>query len=267
MNCKNCKTELNPKDKFCNNCGAKIINDRITVKRLFSDVFDALGWGSNFFVTLRHLIFKPQVVFKEYINGTRKKYANPFTFYTISLAISLFVFSLSSEQLMQISTNSSMEQTVVQENTASNDFKDVEMFGFKNQEEFSKAIMEFQMKYYNLMGFLLLPLCTLIAFFVFRKPYNFGEHLIINTYLQTIITFSEVILFIFSLLIGFNIFFAGGLIFMFFYYLYAYKKLYDFTFGKLLLKTLKFIGISLLIFLALVITGAIIAIFKDKILT
>ena len=99
MNCKNCKSELNPKDNFCSECGAKIIKERITVKSLFSNLLVSLGWDSNFFITLRFLLSKPQAIIKEYINGTRKKYTNPFTFFAISLAISLFVFNQYSEQL------------------------------------------------------------------------------------------------------------------------------------------------------------------------
>ncbi len=93
MDCKNCKSELNPKNNFCSECGAKIIRVRITIKSLIASVLGSLGWDSNFFVTLRHLLYKPQIVFKEYINGTRKKYANPFAFFAISLAISLFVIA------------------------------------------------------------------------------------------------------------------------------------------------------------------------------
>ncbi|MBI9056605.1 MAG: DUF3667 domain-containing protein [Labilibaculum sp.] len=47
-----------------------------------------LGWESNFLLALRYTLFKPQVIFSEYINGTRKKYANPFAFFALSLAIS-----------------------------------------------------------------------------------------------------------------------------------------------------------------------------------
>ena len=76
MNCKNCKSVLNQKNIFCNECGAKIIKERITVKSLFSNLLNALGWDNNFFITLRFLLLKPQIIIKEYINGTRKKYTN-----------------------------------------------------------------------------------------------------------------------------------------------------------------------------------------------
>lgn len=270
MYCRNCKAELNPKDNFCNNCGAKIIEKRITLKSLFSDVFLALGWDSNFLVTLRHLLSKPQKVCKEYITGTRNKYANPFAFFAISLAISLFVFSQFSEQLTQMTTNLSLVQTEITESEVSSDIKEdsgLEMLGYKNQEDFGKAIMLFQMKYYNLLSFLLLPLFTLIAFLVFRKPYNYGEHLVVNAYLQSITTFGGVILFVFSLVTGMNVFGTGSIILMLLYYSYAYKKLCNLTFGRLFVKILKFIGISLLIFLTLIIIAVIILIIKNKIFT
>jgi hypothetical protein len=80
------------------------------------------------------------------------------------------------------------------------DTKNTEIFGYKNQDEFSKSIMKFQMKSYKLISFLQLPLITILAFLIFRKPYNFGEHLVINTYLQGIVLFLSILLFIFSLL-------------------------------------------------------------------
>jgi len=39
-----------------------------------------LGWGNNFVITLRYFLYQSQIVFEECINGTRKKYANPFPF-------------------------------------------------------------------------------------------------------------------------------------------------------------------------------------------
>ncbi len=259
MNCKNCKSELNPKDNFCSECGAKIIKERITIKSLFSNLLDALGWDSNFFVTLRYLLYKPQVVLKEYINGTRKKYTNPFTFFVISLAISLFVFNQYSEQFIQMSTTASLQQVEKMNNISlpdnSNENKGLNILGYKNQAEFQKAIMEFQLKHYNLISFLYLPLFTLIAFFVFRKPYNYGEHLVINTYILTITTFLGVLLFVFSLLTKINILFYATF-FTFLYYSYVYKKLYELSFGRLLLKILKFIGVLLLV----IIIGGIISI-------
>ena len=264
MDCKNCKSELNPKNNFCSECGAKIIRERITIKSLFSNVLIILGWDSNFFVTLRHLLYKPQIVFKEYINGTRKKYANPFAFFAISLAISLFVINQYSEQFIQLSTMSNLQQ--VDENVLSSDNSNesngLKALGFKSQKEFNESIIEFQLKYYNLISFLSLPLFTLIAFFVFRKPYNYGEHLVINTYILSMTTFLGILLFIFSLLTGINVLYYGTIM-TFLYYSYVYKKLYELSFGRLLLKILKFIGLLLLfLILSAIIIGVLGFIFE-----
>ena len=266
IKCKNCTLEINEKDSFCKECGAQIIRERITIKKLFSNLLIALGWDSNFFITLRYLLYQPQIVFEEYLNGTRKKYANPFSFFAIITAISLFVFSQYSEQFIQMSSNIDLKHTELIENTLSDNLentKDIKMFGYKNENEFKKGLIEFQMKYYNLLAFLLLPIYTLIAFFVFRKPYNYGEHLVINTYIQGITTLLSVLLFIFSLLIGFNLFGSGIMILPFLYYCYAYKRLYNLTFGKLLIKILKFIGIFLLLMIISIIIGFFSAAMKE----
>ncbi len=265
MDCKNCKSELSPENNYCSECGAKIIRERISIKSLLLNVIVSLGWDSNFFVTLRELVSKPQIVFKEYIKGTRKKYANPFTFYAISLAISLFVFNQYSEQLIQMSTLQNLEQVGNKEEVSlpdnTSESPGLKAMGFKSHEELGKSIITFQMKYYNLVSFLFLPLSAFLGFLVFRKPYNYGEHLVINTYIHSLATFLGAILFVFSLLVKVNMFFYSPFI-TFLYYSYAYKKLYALSFGRIVLKMLKFIGLLLSGFIMSVIIGTIIIILK-----
>ena len=254
MNCKNCTLEINEKDSFCKACGAEIIKKRITLKSLFSNLLIALGWDSNFFITLRHLIYQPQIVLEEYINGTRKKYANPFSFFAIITAISLFTFSQYSEKFIQMSTDLRLQQTEVTETSLTdkeNEAKALQILGFESAHEFQ----EFQLKYYNIFSFIFLPMYTLIAFFVFGKPYNFGEHLVINTYLQSITTFLGFLLFLFSLLFEINMFGTGVMILPVFFYSFAYTKLYKLTFGKLVLKILKFVGVFIILMIIAIFIG------------
>lgn len=262
MNCKNCKTQLNPTDNFCHECGAKIIHERITIKSLFISLVNSLGWDNKFFLTLRYLFIKPHIVLNEYLEGTRKKYANPFAFFAICLAASLFVFSLNSEKLMQLTTNSASHKSEIStseisagtDNSNSKDF-----LGYKNQDEFTKAMLSFQMKYYNLVAFLLLPFYTLLAFLVFGKPCNFGEHLVINTYIQGILLVFNIVFFVFSILTGINVFVSATLILMFVYYFFVYQKLYKLRLGQLLIKILKFFGVILTFFIILIVIGAVFA--------
>lgn len=94
MTCKNCNSQLKSEQLFCDNCGSKVIRKRITVKNLSSDLAsNVFGWDNKFFLTLRMLILKPHVILKEYIEGARKKYMNPFTLLGLGAAIALFVFN------------------------------------------------------------------------------------------------------------------------------------------------------------------------------
>lgn len=179
-------------------------------------------------------------------------------FFAIITAISLFTFSQYSEQFIQMSADYNIQQTEKIENILPDsvkEAKDLEVFGYENESEFKQALMKFQLKYYIIFAFLSLPVYTLISFLVFRKPYNFAEHLLINTYLQGIITFLTILFFALSMLFGFNILTSGIIILPIFYYSFAYKSLYKLTFGQLLLKILKFIGIMLLFMIIPVLIG------------
>lgn len=249
MTCKNCEFLLQDSDDFCNKCGAKVIKQRITVASLSSYVLQALGWESNFFLTLRGLLSKPHIVLREYIDGTRKKYANPFAFFAIMSALSLFVFTSFSEEFYQMTMHVNSVDTMAKEALLTDIVDETKLEEIKAKENpllISREAAEFQLKYQNILSFLFLPLYALLAFLVFGKPYNFGEHLVVNSYLQGIVTLFVLVLFIVSIISKVNVFGMGLFVVSILYYMYAYKKLYNFTFGKILLKTLKFLGIVLL---------------------
>jgi len=52
MNCKNCNITLTNEDNFCNNCGAKIIRNRITIRNLFETFSEQfLNYDNKFLQT------------------------------------------------------------------------------------------------------------------------------------------------------------------------------------------------------------------------
>jgi len=262
--CKNCEIQISADANFCNACGAKVIKKRITVSSLFSSFIAVFGWESNFFLTLRTLLLRPEKVLTSFVDGTRKKYANPFSFYAVMVALSLFVFSSFSDELLIMTFGE--EEKIEQVEGASLSAEDVpkshEIFGYESEHAFKEGMMKFQLKYWNLMAFLFLPLYAVIAFLVFRKPYNFGEHFVINTYLQAISSLLGLTAFLFSLISGFNIYGFGIMFFTFLYYCFAYTRLYKLSIGQLLLRILKFIGILAVLFIIPVtigIIGAIVA--------
>ena len=91
--CKNCGATLTENQKYCSECGAKVVTERITFRSLFHILIqNVFGWDNRYFFTIRNLIVRPQVVLNDYLSGTRKKYVNPFTFFAIGVGILLIIF-------------------------------------------------------------------------------------------------------------------------------------------------------------------------------
>ena len=259
LKCNNCNANLNPGDTFCSNCGEKVKYERVTLKYLFSNFVHSFGWDSKILTTLRYLLYQPQIVIKEYLSGSRRKFSNPFTIFAINLTIAVFVFNQFSEQIIEKSLSHMPEQIIQQmkENKYETKNKQVKVFGYKNQFEFQKELTKFQIKYFNIFTYLNLPFYALIALWVFGKPYNYAEHLIISTYLQSIIILFGVILNLITLSTGINIVWYS-MIFPIFYYLFTYKKLYDYSLKELFIKFLKFLGIAIGLFVLLIIFSSLI---------
>ena len=94
MDCKNCELPLRTDYSFCANCGAKVIRNRLTLKSLWYDFTERFfNLDNTFLKTFKHLFSRPDDVIVGYINGTRKKYLNPVSYFTIALMLGgLFVY-------------------------------------------------------------------------------------------------------------------------------------------------------------------------------
>lgn len=264
MECKNCGNKLTKGDQFCSACGAKVVTERITFKNLVLEgLLKALGWDNKFFTTTRLLITKPQEVFESYIGGVRKRYVNPIVYFAIGMTISILVFngfrddytansgmgdvSISFENNTEEITAADLSTETVDNPFADNPEMQAQMEAQANQ---MKAVRAFILNYYNLLSFALLPLYTLISMWVFGRKYNYGEHLVINGYLQGLSFIFLSLCFILSLIFSPSVYGYSSLITILLYS-YSYARLYRQSFGKALLYFLKFIGICLLLVLGL----------------
>ncbi|WP_281542620.1 DUF3667 domain-containing protein [Maribacter aestuarii] len=97
MECKNCSNQLRTDYSFCPDCGAKVIRNRLTVKNLWYDATERFfNVDNTFLITFKHLFTKPDEVIAGYINGVRKKYLNPISYFTIAITMGgLFVYLMS----------------------------------------------------------------------------------------------------------------------------------------------------------------------------
>ncbi len=80
--CQNCQKIISTEDNFCSECGQVNDTRRISIKQYFSVYFeDFFDFDNRFIRTVIPLLFKPGRVTKEYVEGRRMYYVNPFQLY------------------------------------------------------------------------------------------------------------------------------------------------------------------------------------------
>ncbi len=93
INCRNCGTLVT--GNFCTECGQKR-QKRVSLKTLASDIYNAaLDFESPFLKTLITLTINPGKLYREYLDGARKRYFSPIRYslwiMTFAIAIAGFV--------------------------------------------------------------------------------------------------------------------------------------------------------------------------------
>lgn len=254
MDCKNCGKELAEKSKYCHFCGAEVVNERMTFKKLWSDFASKfLGWDNKFFFTIWYLLKQPNIVFEEYLSGVRKKYVAPFAFLAIATALSVLVFTQFEKQYVDMAK--SINETQMEFINEQVELDSVQIQSLEKERiETNQRTVEIQkgiLKYYNIYTFLLIPFYALISYWVFGKPYNYTEHLIINSYLQGFVFLVSILFFLLSIWVHSSLY-GFTLLAILIYYSYTYKKLYNYGYGKVIVKFLKFLGIMIGVFVALI---------------
>jgi len=88
--CKNCENEI--KDNYCSICGQKTTVNKVTFKETLQDLVDAFfSVDAPLLTTLKMLVINPGRLFNEYLNGKRKKYYRPVTFFILMTVIYLVI--------------------------------------------------------------------------------------------------------------------------------------------------------------------------------
>lgn len=271
MNCKNCGYHLVNTAEFCHNCGARVVNERLNLKKLIQDFFNKVfGWENNYFKTFKNMVISPDEVVADYIRGVRKRHMSPITFLLIGTTIATLVFNMFSEKYEELNSSAFLDEDTyrslydptdrVDDLTSPDEIKkyEEEFKAYKKrQEEFQTKWSNGILKYFNLAAFAFMPLYTLISMLVFGwKKYNYSEHLIINCYIQGLSMIGTTLLFVLALLINPTIYLFGVIVAIF-YYSFTYKKLYALSLGKLLLKIVKFLIILIFAFLIVTVLGSI----------
>jgi hypothetical protein len=201
-------------------------------------------------LTFFHLFTKPEEVIGGYINGVRRKYINAFGYFTIAITLSSFFYFV----VFKLYPNA------FDALYAGQDYSDPQI---KMQQEINRTVFEYQ----SIIFFVAIPFLAFISRMVFlkNKRFNFAEHLIINLYGYSQVSIMSIILYSITAWSPqlFKIAVFSAILMQIIYYFYILRRLFEISFGKMILKTLLFflilipiyLVISLAIFGIMLITG------------
>lgn len=89
--CRNCGHILDVSDKYCPNCGQANSTKKLVLKDFLDEFLSSVvNYDSKLLKTLYTMLVKPGTITRDYINGKRVSYTNPFRF-LLSLAFLYFL--------------------------------------------------------------------------------------------------------------------------------------------------------------------------------
>lgn len=258
MDCKNCNRPLRTDYSFCSNCGAKIIRNRITLKNLWYDFTERFfNLDNTLITTFKHLFSRPDDVIVGYINGVRKKYLNPISYFTIAISLGgLFVY-IHTEFFPEALDFKFLYPDV-------DSLNDADKLGYDLQKKINTYLFKYQSLFYIAM----LPFLALISRLVFinKKQFNLSEHFVINIYAYSQLSIIINTIYIFILWNSKLLYYAsmGNLVFQIGFFTWVFYKIFNLNIKQTLLKLLFFLLILAVVFFIFLVAGIIyIAVFTD----
>jgi len=80
---------------FCPECGQRMNIHRVTFGETFQDLVNALfSINAPLLITIKDLVIKPGVLLRNYLNGQRRRYYKPVSFFILTTVLYLIVRSL-----------------------------------------------------------------------------------------------------------------------------------------------------------------------------
>lgn len=237
MNCKNCANSLQTDYSFCPDCGAKVIRNRLTIKNLLSDITERyFNLDNTFLRTFLHLFTKPDVVINGYVNGTRRKYVNPISYFGIALMLAGFLMFFMRKVF---------------------DFEmDLDAFDQGMNPEFTKKMKDVIYDYSSLSFISYIPVFLIVGLITLNKR----KHILAEYTISVIYSLAQwsILSFFTSMLIiayfpeSFKNYSLTALLFMILYFLYVQQKLNKYSAWQIIYKSVLFTGIFFTIFIGLI---------------
>ncbi len=168
MECKNCGTALS--GSFCHECGQKVIDHRLTLRRIFIDLFAIItNVEKGFWHTAGQLFQAPGDMISGYLTGKTARYYHPLRYlviwvtFSVALNLSLGLYDRQQQEMKSIINTPTTESSEAAQQQIQNEVK----------------------KYLNIIPLAMVPFLSLMSYLFFiKKGWNYAEHLVLNAYTQ-----------------------------------------------------------------------------------
>jgi len=238
MECKNCHTPQRTDYNYCPNCGAKVIRNRLPFKNLWYDVTERyFNLDNTFLRTFLHLFSKPEIVIDSYVNGVRRKYLNPISYFAIAL-------TLSGIQLFLL--RKVFSQGI-----------DLDIYNQGLNPELSQKIMEVVFDFSSFLFILYIPIFAIAGWLTFnKKAYFFSEYIVFFIYILaqwSIFTFPISLVVLLFSPDSYMILSMPLLILILAYSIYSMQRMHKYPTGQFILRTGLFIALAIMGYIGLII--------------
>jgi hypothetical protein len=218
--CQNCDFALQPDFQHCPKCGQKSGLHRLSLHDVFHEAIHYLTHADKgLFQLIRDLAVKNGKVAREFVNGKRKKYYPPLTFFFLVIAINLFVSTRTDSHV-----NVNVEKKYSEINEITDPVKKAKWIHIYERRE--KGIHWINTNVNNI-SMVSLPMVALIFWLFYRRRrYNYVEHLVGGMYMFGFCTLFTAAISTLAYLIGANenIGYATCLLFQLGYYAIFYRN-------------------------------------------
>jgi len=176
-NCKNCELTLQSDYFHCPKCGQKTNLHRLGFHELFHETVHYFTHADKGLLQLiRDLAVKNGKVASEFLNGKRKKYYPPLTFFFLVIAINLFVSTKTNDHV-----NVNIEEKYPEVTQITDP---VQREKWTHVYEKREQGVSFINNNINTISMVSLPIISFVFFlFYFRRSYNYFEHLVAGMYM------------------------------------------------------------------------------------
>jgi hypothetical protein len=141
IECLNCKQPITTRDNFCSNCGQVNDTKPLSLKQYITELLGGFfAFDTRTINTLKSLLLKPGKVTKDYIDGKRMQYVNPFQLY-LHASIVFFLVTGIFTQIDKYNNLSSKQEETQQKKEIDNDnFMDGLIAGLTHNDKFEAKI-------------------------------------------------------------------------------------------------------------------------------